>query len=365
MKKILFLFSLIFFVGLTVMLTSFTTVSKKVKAPFHGPTRSSGISGVSTSGCGGGICHGGSADNSVTLQITGLPTNPIVGTPYTLAFVVSGPNANAGFNLKASSGTLSPIAGDMSVQLMGGELTHLGFKPAVGGVITFDFIWTPSVTGPVTFTYAGNNVNGNGSTSGDVWNIGLLNTNADVLPVKITSFQGTSINRNTNKLFWKVEQEVNFKQYEVEKSCDGLNFETIGTVQPSTDNTVLKNYQFTDATVNCTSEKVFYRLKIVNINGSADYSSIVAIVSNNKEVKPFLYPNPITKAEGFIKINTGSQKAKSIKLYTTNGVELSAYTNISTIETTLELPKNIISGNYYISIYYENDVRKTISFIVK
>jgi hypothetical protein len=365
MKKIFFLGSISFFVILTVALTSFTKLPEPNKKYFHHPVRSTGISGVSTTGCGGGICHGGSANSGVTLAITGLPVNPIVGTTYTLAFVVSGPNTNAGFNLAVNSGTLNPISGDMSIQLMGGELTHSFRKPFSGGVATFDFTWTPTATGPVVFTYAGNNVNGNGSNSGDVWNIGSINTSADVLPVKITSFQGSSINKSTNKLVWQTEQEINFKQYEVEKSCDGLNFDVIGTVLPSANSGILKNYQFTDVSVNCTTEKTYYRLKIVNANGSVDYSSIVAIVGNNKEVKPFLYPNPAIRSEGFVKVNTGSQKAKNIKLFTTNGVELKSYNNINAIESTLELPKNIVTGSYYLSIYYENDVRKTISFMVK
>ncbi len=360
MKKIFLLSSISFFVVLTVTLTSFTKLPQSEKKYFHRPVFSTGYSGVSTTGCI--PCHGGSANNAVTLSLVGVPTNPIAGTTYSLSLVISGPNPAAGFNLAVNSGLLNSVDG--TVQTAGGaELTHTAPKGFTAGSAIFDFTWTPSVTGPAIFTYAGNNVNGNGNTGGDIWNIGSLNT--ATLPVKITSFQGSSINKNTNKLAWQVEQETNFKQYEVEKSCDGLNFDVIGTVLPSANNGAVKNYQFTDVSVNCAAEKTYYRLKIINIDGSVDYSSIVSILGNSKEVKPFLYPNPAIRAEGFVKVNTGLQKAKSIKLFSSNGVELKEYNNINAIESTLELPKNIVTGSYYLSIYYGNEARKTISFMVK
>lgn len=108
------------------------------------------------------------------------------------------------------------------------------------------------------------------------------------LPLKLTSFSG-SANGNTNFLKWQTTAEVNTKQFDIQKSSDGNNFSTIGTVSAnnrSGDN----NYSFSDQSVSSSNE--FYRLKMIDIDGAFVYSSIIKLSSNSSGNQFSVYPNP-------------------------------------------------------------------------
>ena len=92
-------------------------------------------------------------------------------------------------------------------------------------------------------------------------------------------------------LKWQAESETAFSHYRVEKSLDGVDFETIGNVE-TLQSTGTKNYDFTVPDV---IGDIFFRLKMLNLDGSASYSSIVHAKTECQEeiTKLNLYPNPI------------------------------------------------------------------------
>ncbi len=132
---------------------------------------SDGISGSTVNnGC---ICHGGGvADDSITITLSGLPEgNYSPGESYNLTLSIlgggelSGQN-QGGFNLKSSSGELTPV--DSFTQVENGELTH---TTAGNDVREWNFTWTSPDAGSVTFTTYGNAVDGDASPSTqDLWN---------------------------------------------------------------------------------------------------------------------------------------------------------------------------------------------------
>jgi hypothetical protein len=128
-----------------------------------------GISGVS-SGCN---CHSGSADASVSVELSGVPSEYVAGQEYNLTVTITGgPTANAsgnaqgGFNLVASAGTLSSAGTD--TQIMSGEATH---TEDGNDQRSWTVTWTAPASSDVTFTATGNSVDGDGSASStDLWN---------------------------------------------------------------------------------------------------------------------------------------------------------------------------------------------------
>jgi photosystem II stability/assembly factor-like uncharacterized protein len=88
------------------------------------------------------------------------------------------------------------------------------------------------------------------------------------LPVAIVSFTGQTI-INSNRLDWKVGQEIDVAYYELERSTDGNHFQKIATIQANNSG----RYKYEDAVSNTTS--YYYRLKIVDIDGTYKYSDIV------------------------------------------------------------------------------------------
>jgi ELWxxDGT repeat protein len=110
---------------------------------------------------------------------------------------------------------------------------------------------------------------------------------AGPLPVRLISFNGTLNNDKTVSLQWKVEEQLNIIRYEIEKSTTGNNFIAIGNVNANTLNTF--TYQYKDVSV--ITDKVFYRIKIIDQNGRIAYSDIVNInIKKNNSIR--LYPVP-------------------------------------------------------------------------
>ena len=140
---------------------------------------SGGQTGRTTSGCGGGGCHGQkSSETTVDIPtVTGGTINVEPGATVALFIVVGhSSNSSAGFNLKIAdgngknAGTLT--AGDGSRIAGGGELTHRSPKAMESGQARWDFTWTaPTQAGTYTIRAVGNAVDGDGSAGGgDVWN---------------------------------------------------------------------------------------------------------------------------------------------------------------------------------------------------
>lgn len=111
-------------------------------------------------------------------------------------------------------------------------------------------------------------------------------SNAAVLPVKLVSFDG----RHTpagNQLQWKVADQQGILSYVVERSINGGDFTSIGSVAANSLQTF--TYFFTDpATL---TGKIDYRLRIVELNKTS-YSKIIRLAIAG-EAKAVLWPNPV------------------------------------------------------------------------
>lgn len=110
-----------------------------------------------------------------------------------------------------------------------------------------------------------------------------------VLPVRLLSFAASKCN-NGICLQWTVENEENFSHYEVEKSRSMNNF-------ISMNNTVARNSgsreNYTTTDINPAAGDNYYRLKMVNLDGSFSYSKIIRLNLGNAEPVS-LQPNPAT-----------------------------------------------------------------------
>ncbi len=95
-----------------------------------------------------------------------------------------------------------------------------------------------------------------------------------VLPVSFTNFTAGIQNKRV-VLNWKTASESNNKGFDIQRSQDGISWNTIGFVNGSVNASVEKTYQFTDA--NPLSGKAIYRLRQVNQDGNFTYSSIATV----------------------------------------------------------------------------------------
>ncbi len=133
---------------------------------------------------------------------------------------------------------------------------------------------------------------------------------AALLPVKLASFTANTEN-NTVKLSWTSAEEINSKEFIVERSADGANYTSIGTVAakgfPST-------YSLVDASP-VTGDN-FYRLKQVDNDGKSTYSKVVK-VNFTKLPGIRISPNP---ASSYLYVNLENiNAAATLQLIDVNG----------------------------------------------
>ncbi len=74
-------------------------------------------------------------------------------------------------------------------------------------------------------------------------------------------------------LSWSTSEETNNAQFIVEKSENGLDYLNVGTVKGGGTHQAKKVYNFLDAKAGGVT-KVFYRLKVVDFDGTTSYSEI-------------------------------------------------------------------------------------------
>ncbi len=101
----------------------------------------------------------------------------------------------------------------------------------------------------------------------------------------MTSFRAV-LNKAAVDVKWVTATEENVRHFEVQRSADGAQFNTIGLVQPGR-----SGYQFKDNAP--LTGNNYYRIKTVDLDGEVDYSPIVMVnVKNENSIITSIYPNP-------------------------------------------------------------------------
>jgi type IX secretion system substrate protein len=178
-----------------------------------------------------------------------------------------------------------------------------------------------------------------------------------ILPTKLTSFTAKSGSENIN-LHWQSASENNSDKYVVERSVDGIGFTAIGSVKAAGTSNMRRDYNFEAPLIAGNS---FYRLRMVDLDGKAQYSATVSVNGSAKaETIVHAYPNPATT---FTKIThataTGGDK---VQLYNAQGL-LVAAVKATGNETRLELSA-LKSGSYH-AVFTANDRQKSATVIVQ
>jgi hypothetical protein len=196
-----------------------------------------------------------------------------------------------------------------------------------GAVSTWDFPdFTTTAGGTVTFRlypYGTQRADlgtarASASASLRLDNVILNGTVITPMPVKLISFDG-KYDQNVIALQWATAWEEQNEGFEIQKSNDAVNFSKIGYV---TGNLTIRSksvYGFTDTDVK-PDETVYFRLKQYDLDGSYEFSRIIAVKSTlNEEGKVLVYPNP---NKGIFVLQSKDASASNIHFYNSLGNEL-------------------------------------------
>ncbi|MBL7765021.1 MAG: T9SS type A sorting domain-containing protein [Chitinophagaceae bacterium] len=108
------------------------------------------------------------------------------------------------------------------------------------------------------------------------------------LPVELISFTG-EVKMNTNVLEWSTANETNNEFFDIERSADGIYFETIGRKIGAGTTQELTTYSFVD--MQPLQGINYYRLKQTDMDGKHTYSQVLSL-QQDVATAIAVYPNP-------------------------------------------------------------------------
>jgi hypothetical protein len=183
----------------------------------------------------------------------------------------------------------------------------------------------------------------------DIWLVKL--SQATTVPIKLAQYQARALGSTAVLNTWQTAQEINSSHFVVERSTDGRNFVSVGRLEAATNSMVMRNYRFTDQTVDFNANAIYYyRLKMVDLDGSASYSQIEK-VTNNSSPSLIIFPNPVAEVLN-IQLYAQQQETTILHIYDLKGaIILHKQINIAKGNNFLKQDvSNLPKGTYYVVI---------------
>ncbi len=184
----------------------------------------------------------------------------------------------------------------------------------------------------------------------------FVQTSPVLLPIKVEYFAGNKQGA-ANLLNWKVTCADASGKFEIERSDDGANFSSIGTMNV-TQNQCTLPFKFSDNTP--LAGKNFYRIKITENTGRIFYTGMV-LLQNDKSGVGSLYPTLITKGSA-VQVNfTGTNG--HLKIADVGGRQIAIQTLRNGIQS-VNLPLDA-AGVYFYSILNDGAIITTGKLVVQ
>lgn len=191
------------------------------------------------------------------------------------------------------------------------------------------------------------------------------NTCMTALPVILSSFSA-SRTENMVKLNWATTLETNSDRFEINRSADAKQWVVIGTEQSSGESDGQLAYQFTDRTP--LSGTNYYRLKMIDRDGSYVYSTIRSVKAGNAGPATVLYPNPAVD-KLFIRDKEGNQLSadqfQEFSIFDTKGSEMIRSTPQMLVSNTGIDLKGLTTGIYLLKIGRADGTQSTHKIMVR
>ena len=166
------------------------------------------------------------------------------------------------------------------------------------------------------------------------------------------------------QLKWQVSEEISLSKYEIEKSADGAKFVFVGSVNAA-NFLYAKSYSWLDKTPNAPVN--FFRLKMINLDGSVSYSDIIKIDFGTKK-NISVYPNPVV--DGTVQLHLNGQPKGDYQVSVINkaGQQIStkviSHSGVDGIRA-IPLGSQVKKGYYYIRITSPAREKTTVPVFVQ
>lgn len=165
------------------------------------------------------------------------------------------------------------------------------------------------------------------------------------LPITLTYFQA-KIDRKTTLLTWQTATETNNAGFEIQRSTDAVNWEKIAWQDGQ--GTTTNAHTYTHRDENPLFGTSYYRLKQVDFDGAFEYTHIVQVNYEGRDIS--IYPNPVKNTLHISDLN--GENIQNICIYDQTGRIILSH----------QMPDNMIdvsalsSGMYILKIAVKDEV---------
>lgn len=184
--------------------------------------------------------------------------------------------------------------------------------------------------------------------------------NASILPVELTKFTGYIIGE-TIQLTWETASEQNHQRFEIQRSQNGLTWQTIGSTIENGDSSSEKRYQFGDTKPN--NGLNYYRLVSISTKGEKEFSKILSFQFDTIQPKSIVLKNPIQRGEDlFIQLGNPYEE-HHIQVYSSSG-QFILNQNIFGRRTAQIPTTQLLKGLHLLIISKKNSEKEFLKFII-
>ena len=248
------------------------------------------------------------------------PSNTISGSTF----------MNAYWDMQATSGS----GYDYSLTLMQDSAVH-GTIGSVANLQVAKYLGTGTNWTKIATTTV-NNVTGfmNAPATNTLGIFTGTNGLTNPLPITLTVFNGKAIGYDA-LLSWTTASELNSKGFELERSIDGKQFEFVTFVKSAGNSHIKNSYNYSDVNALNLNNTIYYRLKMVDMDGEFEYSTVVKVSANTlTEDVVAVYPNPFNNNCN-VSITSTKDGAATIEVYDLQGRKMLDQTTTITNGTTI------------------------------
>ncbi|MCH2022465.1 MAG: T9SS type A sorting domain-containing protein [Saprospiraceae bacterium] len=175
-----------------------------------------------------------------------------------------------------------------------------------------------------------------------------------LLETRIIDILASPVSNKYIKVDWTTSKELDVDYFVLERSTDDADFIAI-TTHPAIGNSQVEQSYFIDDHAVIPNINYYYRVKVVNVDGSVDYThSVVASLYKEGQVETVnLFPNPILDRNATLEITSTVDKNATIFVYDAIGqlmfskiVVVNKGINTFTLDT-----KDWPGALYYVHVY--------------
>lgn len=180
------------------------------------------------------------------------------------------------------------------------------------------------------------------------------------LPLNLGNF--TAVKQASGiKLNWETLSEQNTSHFEIERSTDGVNFISVGSINAKGNTTDKQFYTYTD--VQAMAGTIFYRLKQTDTDNSYTYSRVIMIKNDSSIITFQLSPNPARDA---LQVQLSSLQKEIVKVMIIDAAGKSVYYgSIQLLEgnNSVSIPVQHLAQGIYHLIIDRKESRQTKIFV--